>query len=124
MPSVVIYASPLRLKPTWWWRSGVQPPPHIENTLFTVAQEALLNVRRHAQATTVIVTLQIGHEQAILVVQDNGIGLSQQVLQSYHSNTLHLGLKGMQHRIEDHGGQLTLVNGEEAGLIVKAVLPL
>jgi signal transduction histidine kinase len=103
---------------------SAQPPPHIENTLFTVAQEALLNVRRHAQATTVIVTLQIGQEQAILVVQDNGIGLCQQVLQSYCSNTLHLGLKGMQHRIEEHGGQLALVNGEEAGLIVKVVLPL
>ena len=99
-------------------------PTHIESTLFTIAQEALLNVRRHAQATTVIVTLQIGHEQAVLVVQDNGIGLCQQVLQSYCSNTLHLGLKGMQHRIEEHGGQLTLVNGEEAGLIVKAVFPL
>ena len=50
-------------------------PSHIENVLFTIAQESLSNVRRHAQATIVIVTVQVTNEQAVLVVQDNGIGL-------------------------------------------------
>lgn len=99
-------------------------PTHVESTLLTITQEALSNVRRHAQATMVITTLQVKQEQVVLVVQDNGIGLSDLVLQSYTSNTLHLGLKGMQHRIEELGGQFTLVNGEEAGLIVKALIPL
>ena len=99
-------------------------PVHIESTLLTIAQEALSNVRRHAMATMVITTLQAKHEQVVLVVQDNGIGLSPQILQSYDSNTLHLGLKGMRHRVEEHGGQFTLINGEEAGLILKAVIPL
>ena len=103
---------------------AAQPPPSIEGTLFTVAQEALSNVRRHSQATTVIVTVQVTREQAVLVVQDNGIGLSAQELQSYRYNTIHLGLKGMHHRIEEIGGQFSLVNGEEGGLIVKAVVPL
>ena len=59
----------------------------------------------------------------MLVVQDNGIGLSTQVLQCYQQNTVHLGLRGMHHRIEELGGQFALVNGEEGGLIVKVVLP-
>src|SRR5215470_9402230 len=83
-------------------------PSLIENTLFTVAQEALSNVRRHAQATTVIVTVQITSEQAVLVVQDNGIGLSPQVLQTYRSNATHLGLTGMHRRLEELGGQILL----------------
>jgi signal transduction histidine kinase len=58
------------------------------------------------------------------VVQDNGIGLSQYVLQTYRNNTTHLGLKGMHNRLEELGGQFTLANGEEGGLIVKAVAPL
>ncbi len=99
-------------------------PSHIEQTLLTVAQEALLNVRRHSQATTVIVTVQVTPEQAMLVVQDNGMGLSSQLFQMYQSNTMHLGLKGMHHRIEELGGQFLLANGEEGGLIVKAVVPL
>jgi signal transduction histidine kinase len=99
-------------------------PPHIEHSLFTVAQEALSNVRRHACATTVIVTVQVTPLQAALVVQDNGIGLSAQDIQNYRNNTIHLGLKGMHQRIEDLGGQFTLTNGEESGLIIKAVVPL
>ncbi len=79
----------------------VSLPSHIENVLFTVAQEALSNVRRHAQATTVIVTVQITGEQAVLVVQDNGIGLSPLVLQTYRDNATHLGLTGMHRRLED-----------------------
>jgi len=103
---------------------AAQPPSHIEYTLFTVAQEAISNVRRHACATTVIVTVQVTPMQAVLVVQDNGVGLSAQELHVYRSNTLHLGLKGMHHRIEELGGQFTLANGEEGGLIVKVVVPL
>jgi signal transduction histidine kinase len=96
----------------------------IESTLLTVAQEALTNVRRHSEATTVIVTVQVTNEQAVLVVQDNGIGLSTQTLATYRSNTTHLGLKGMRNRIEELGGQFLLTNGEESGLIVKAMVPL
>ena len=103
---------------------AVPLPPRIENALLTLAQEALSNVRRHAQATIVIVTLQVTSEQAMLVVQDNGIGLSQQVLRTYRSNATHLGLKGMRNRLEELDGQFSLVNGEEGGLIVKAVVPL
>lgn len=103
---------------------AVPLPARIESALLTIAQESLSNVRRHAQATIVIVTVQVTNEQAILVVQDNGVGLSKQVLQSYRHNTTHLGLKGMHHRLEELGGQFALVNGEEGGLIVKAVVPL
>ncbi len=53
-------------------------PAQVEQTLLTVAQEALLNVRRHSGATTVIVTVQVTREQAVLVVQDNGTGISRQ----------------------------------------------
>jgi signal transduction histidine kinase len=100
------------------------PPAHVEQTLFTIAQEALSNVRRHAQATIVIVTVRVTREQGMLVVQDNGIGLSTQTLQNYCHNSVHLGLKGMQHRIEELGGRFMLVNGEDGGLIVKVMIPL
>ncbi len=66
----------------------VSLPSHIENVLFTVAQEALSNVRR------------------------------------YRDNATHLGLTGMHRRLEDLAGQFLLTNGEEGGLIVKAVVPL
>ncbi|WP_069803175.1 GAF domain-containing sensor histidine kinase [Thermogemmatispora onikobensis] len=104
------------------WASA--PPAAIENALFNVAREALSNVLRHAQATTVVVTVQVTRTQAMLVVQDNGVGLAPEILENYRHNPAHLGLRGMQQRVSDCGGQLLLVNGEEGGLIVKAVIPL
>src|SRR5579883_2783012 len=74
------------------WASA--PPARVEQTLLTVAQEALLNVRRHSGATAVIVTVQVTREQAVLVVQDNGSGIALPTLQDYASNGFHLGLKG------------------------------
>jgi len=103
---------------------AVTPSPHIQETFLTIAREALLNVRRYAHASIVIVTVQVTNEQAVLVVQDNGVGLPSQILNTYQSNTLRLGLKGMHHRVEELRGQLTLSNGEEGGLIVKVVVPL
>jgi len=100
------------------------PTAQVEQTLLTVAQEALLNARRHSGTTTVIVTVQVTREQAVLVVQDNGTGISQPTLQNYTSNGVHLGLKGMYQRVKELGGQFLLTNGEEGGLIVKAVVPL
>ncbi|HLI68886.1 MAG TPA: GAF domain-containing protein [Ktedonobacteraceae bacterium] len=104
------------------WASA--PPARVEQTLLTVAQEALLNVRRHSGATAVIVTVQVTREQAVLVVQDNGSGIALPTLQDYASNGFHLGLKGMYQRIRELGGQFLLANGEEGGLVVKAVVPL
>lgn len=103
---------------------AVPLPAHIENVLYTIAQEALSNARRHAQATTVIVTIQVSSKEATLVVQDNGIGLPAQLFQTYRNNQMHLGLRGMHHHVEELGGQFLLANGEEGGLIVKAVIPL
>ncbi len=103
---------------------AISPPPHIEQTLLTVAQEALSNVRRHSQATIVIVTVQVTLEHAVLVVQDNGTGIPPTMLQQYNTHTVHLGLRGMRRRIEELYGDFILTNGEEGGLIVKAVVPL
>lgn len=103
---------------------AIAPPAPVGQALLTIAQEAISNVRRHAQATTVIVTVQVTREQVMLVVQDNGLGIPPQTLQNYANNGVHLGLKGMHQRVKELGGQFLLANGEEGGLIVKAVVPL
>ncbi len=49
-------------------------PPPVENALFRIAQEALTNVAKHAQATEVTITMSIEGERVCLVIADNGIG--------------------------------------------------
>jgi two-component system sensor histidine kinase UhpB len=57
---------------------GEEPVPRlaarVENALFRIAQEALTNVAKHAQATHVTVSVQLERETLRVVIADDGIG--------------------------------------------------
>lgn len=89
--------------------------PVVAHALFRVAQEALTNAIRHADARTVRVTLGRGPEGLELAVADDGRGA--RALQPGH------GLRGMRERVEELGGRLEIVTSPGQGLTVRAVLP-
>ncbi len=49
-------------------------PPNIENALFRIVQESLTNVLKHAQATQVVINVNVSTDRLLLSVEDNGIG--------------------------------------------------
>src|SRR5262245_17256960 len=51
-------------------------PPWAEAELYRIAQEALTNVRRHAEATHVEVAFRLTARQAVLAIHDNGVGIA------------------------------------------------
>jgi signal transduction histidine kinase len=51
--------------------------PETELALFRIAQEALANVAKHAQATRVIISKEEKADKTCLVITDNGIGFDQ-----------------------------------------------
>jgi two-component system sensor histidine kinase UhpB len=51
-----------------------RPPARVENALFRIAQEALTNVTKHAQATNVTVTVELDTGTLRLIVADDGVG--------------------------------------------------
>jgi two-component system sensor histidine kinase UhpB len=57
---------------------GEEPEPRlvtpVENVLFRIAQEALTNVAKHAQASQVMVTVRADNETVRLIIVDDGIG--------------------------------------------------
>ena len=53
---------------------GVLIPPHVEETLFHIAEEALNNSLKHAKATKVEVTVAQVHTLVTMTIQDNGCG--------------------------------------------------
>jgi len=92
----------------------------IDAVLFRVLQEALSNVARHAQATMVCVTLVESAGEAVLKIEDDGIGLGT-------PNRLQprgCGIDGMRERTEAFGGTLRLEPGRRGGTVVSATLPL
>ncbi|HVU35306.1 MAG TPA: ATP-binding protein, partial [Opitutaceae bacterium] len=90
--------------------------------LFRVAQEALNNVARHAEATLVLLGIS-EHRGAIqLEICDNGKSFP--VTETLHArNNKRLGLIGMKERIEMIGGRLSIESAPGVGTTVRAEIP-
>lgn len=82
-------------------------PSAVETTLFRIAQEALTNVTKHAQATEVRITLRVTNSLLRLVIADNGIGFDP-VAQSATADERGLGLLIMNERAEAVNGRCWL----------------
>jgi signal transduction histidine kinase len=93
------------------------------HTLFVLAREALANVARHARAKRVLVSLRYSGEHVDLVIQDDGVGASEQILQHYQESSTHFGLKQSRRQVEALGGTFVVHNGEESGLAIRARVP-
>ncbi|SES05550.1 histidine kinase [Salisediminibacterium halotolerans] len=95
----------------------------VEVTVYRVIQEALTNVARHAKAEEVSILLRNQHDKLDLIIEDDGKGFDTAALPATEWNKDHLGMKGMQERIESIGGRLVVESGEGHGttLYVKGI---
>lgn len=89
----------------------------ITINLYRVIQEAVLNSIKHAKATTIDIRLIANKKETTLQIKDNGIGFKQEGLT--HSG---LGLKHMEERIHQIGGQFQIRSIPNEGTIVFAKL--
>jgi two-component system, NarL family, sensor histidine kinase UhpB len=91
----------------------------VQLVAYRTAQEALTNVIKHAQATTVDIELSDEEGVLTLEVKDNGRGLDSQALQKAHS----FGLLGLRERAAKVGGWLD-VSSSSRGTSVTLSVPL
>lgn len=91
--------------------------PAVELILFRVCQEAFMNVRRHANASSV--TLRYSHhgDDAVLEVEDDGLGI-----EAAHETHLGVGIDSMRTRLQEIGGDLEIKNTGH-GTLVRARAP-
>jgi two-component system sensor histidine kinase UhpB len=97
---------------------GLELDDEQELVVYRVAQEALTNVARHADARHVELTLGREDGAAVLVVRDDGRGLPPD------AHTSSSGIRGMRERAMLIGARLTLRSGEERGTEVILRVPL
>ena len=90
--------------------------------LFRVAQEALNNVGRHAQATEAKVGIQKGEGVICMTIQDDGKGFQMPSL-AQGKRSIRLGLLGMRERVEMVGGSIRLISAPGQGTTVEARIP-
>ncbi len=94
----------------------------VKNNLLLVAREALRNALTHARARNVLVRLALAKEGLTMEVKDDGCGFD--VFSAGASERGHYGILGMRERIEQLGGQLSLVSDRGKGTQVLVTLPL
>ncbi|HEV2211187.1 MAG TPA: response regulator [Verrucomicrobiae bacterium] len=103
---------------------GKRLPLEYETALYRVAQEALTNILRHAQARRVSVLLERRPGFVSLIVEDDGRGFDADALLQTSATQGKLGLLGMGERVKLVGGTFTLESVPGAGTTVFARLPL
>jgi signal transduction histidine kinase len=96
--------------------------PPVALALYRILQESLINVARHAQATSVHVQLIELDQQVVLSVGDNGKGTTEAELARAFRND-RLGIFGMRERAELLGGHFVLESTPDLGTTVKVTLP-
>jgi len=96
----------------------------IRIVLFRIYQEALNNILRHAQASNVWVRFWLDEEQAILEVQDNGVGFELPNRWIKLARQGHLGLVGAIERAGEVGGSLDATTAPGQGTLIRANVPL
>ena len=94
--------------------------PDLELNLFRIAQEALINVQRHAQANTVHVQLDYGRVHIRLVVEDDGVGLPSRPDDQGEGG---FGLTGMRERTALLGGQMAVTSEPGQGTRIEVIVP-
>lgn len=98
--------------------------PVIETACFRVAQEALTNVVRHAQARAVTVELRQAGGRLHLFVRDDGVGFDVAALREQAVLGASLGLLSMEERATLSDGGLEYKSTPEQGTEVHAWFPL
>lgn len=97
-----------------------RPSPEIEIACFRVAQEALTNIVRHADADRVSLRLFAQDDDIVLMVKDDGVGFEQDMKKNSAES---FGLLGMEERLTAVGGTFLLESHPNAGTAIQARLP-
>ncbi len=100
-------------------RIGDRLPSDVETALYRIVQEALTNVVKHAQASTVSIVLARSASAITAVIEDNGSGFAPD-----GGSGDGLGLLGMGERLALLGGKLKLESSPGAGTTIVAEVPV
>ena len=109
-------------------RSGISVPCHIEElpalpplteqTIYRIADEALLNAEKYAQANHITVLLSVSSQQLVLQVKDDGVGFDVDTV----IGDGRFGLIGMQERAQLIDAQLQIKSEPGKGSCIRLIV--
>lgn len=95
-----------------------------EINIYRILQEALSNVRKHAQASRVVIRLVASWPSIILRINDNGCGFDTgAMLAGGEHGDRHMGLSNMRERVTLLGGSFSIETGPQGGTRIRVEIP-
>jgi signal transduction histidine kinase len=96
-----------------------------QTIIFYIAEEAVNNARKHAQAAHIWIRLKdIGSQIALLEVQDDGVGFNLGAVDATYDHRGSLGMINMRERAELINGVLKIESAEGKGTSIRVLIPL
>jgi signal transduction histidine kinase len=102
--------------------TGDRLPTDIETALYRIAQEALTNVVKHAQATSVSVALSCDGDVMRMVIRDDGIGFAPSAPGTDDTGR-GMGLESLNQRATLLGGRVDIESAPGCGTVVHVEIP-
>lgn len=99
-------------------------PSGVELALYRMAQEALNNIARHAQASHACLSISFTNQEVTLQVSDNGKGFLVPKSPAEFAPSGHFGLLGLHERAELIGAQLEINSTQGQGSTVTVHVPV
>ena len=94
-------------------------PPEASAAVFRLVQEALTNIIRHANATKVLIKLNLIKDALRISIADNGQGMTR----AQETDLKSLGIMGMKERIARLGGEFNIFSEPDKGTRLDIVIP-
>lgn len=98
-------------------------PSAISARVFRVVRESLSNVRKHAHASAILVSLHCDEGSVTVCVQDNGVGLPEGLTLENLESNFHFGLAIMRQIAEEVEGEFSITSNDDGGTRVRVRLP-
>ncbi len=99
-------------------------PEPVAFAVYRVFQETIINIRKHAHASKVVILLKVGHKDVEIEIWDDGHGFDVPTNLKSFSLNQHFGLVGIQETVEAVSGQFLIHSRPGDGCSVRAVIPL
>ena len=95
--------------------------PAVQEQIYLIAREALVNALRHSEATSVEAEVEYSPGRLTVVVRDNGRGIDPEVVRSGRDG--HWGMAGMRERAENIGARLKVQSRMTGGTEIELSVP-
>lgn len=93
-------------------------PPSAETALLRISQEAMHNIKKHAQAKHVNITFSFMEDIFVMDIADDGLGFEPSKIKNG------FGMKTMRERAEELGGTLTIESEQGTGTAIAVSIPI